>query len=206
MAIELPSFEDTHCEMLVVCSRVVLPPSVSLPAEEIAAISRYKIPSGSAFIKIFLDHGETTDHLHIEIARRSIFGKTPPTPNLPAKGLKRLLRQFQGLRVKAKIRAYCAVPLTSLSPISGIIFAGSNAVKLRANKTEIELTGAQLTFREAEIDRLRWELVKDEVLIELDVVRDDIIDTNYLAGALEVTRKALATYVLGKKSDDKATP
>lgn len=205
MAILLPSFEDAPlCHMVGICSRVKeAEAKPHLPADEIDIVSTYNAHSGKALARLVWN--PNSGHLHIDIALRAWF-KNPPKSNTPLKKFRQILARFDGLAATGYQHGIFVIPVRSLPVAGGLVFVGNSGVKLNTGTTEIELTGATLTFRKALINKIQWDLVDDsEVFLAIDTKRRDLtIDNNFLADALRFLDTAVATYILGKKRDGKS--
>lgn len=200
MAIDLPRLDDTFCRMLRLCSRIPQEFSTASLAKELDVTASYGVGPGRALARLTWD--EVSSHLHTDFALKSAFAKdSVPKTNVRLSEYRKTLEVFRGAQVKAFVQGYFIVPLSSLPPTGGLIFAGSSGIKLRMKKTEIEVTGASLTFRNATIDQIRWGLIDDYVSLEGYADRTITIDDRYLTESFEIMDAAISSYVLGKKSD-----
>lgn len=198
MTILLPTFEDSFCEMLGVCSSIVEAPK-PLPDQSVDITASYSKPEKAL---VHLAWEPKSSHFHVDAALRTAFGKNPPKQDERLPVFRKLLASFEGASVKAILTGYFRIPLSSLPPAGGLIFTGNSAVRLRSGKSEIELTGANLSFRNADVSRIRWDIIKDVVVLEVQARRDLRVGPDYLVDALRVLEAATATYILGKKADD----
>jgi hypothetical protein len=204
MAIALPQFEDSFCLMCGICSHFETASSsaVPLPEEDLDLTASYNSSLGKAMLHLVWER--ESKHLHLDAALRSAFGKRPPkvTTRLPA--FQKALAQFEGITVRARLHGYFIVPLASLPPTGGLIFAGNSAIRLQSGKSEIEFTGATIRFHKAKIDRIKWDLVgEDNVALEVHANRDLRVSDSLLTDAFETVNGAASRYILGKKTDDK---
>jgi hypothetical protein len=203
MAIILPTFEHTLCQMVGICSRITETASKRLPAEDIEMESRYRAAAGTAFARLIWE--PAARHLHVDVALRASFGKHPPSAKTPIATLRETLAQFEGLSAKADPHATFLIPLSGLPVTGGLVFVGNNRIKLSAGQTEIELTGATLTFRRSDIRRIRWNLLTEGVRLRVDATQLNlVIAESYLTAALKGFDSAIATYILGKKDHVKS--
>jgi hypothetical protein len=204
MAIELPQFEDTFCQMISVCSRISPEFSGPLPLEDVDITASYGATPGRALAHLLWDreHGR---HLHLDFALRSAFGKAVPKTDTRLPEFRKRLAAFLGAPAQVHLHGYYLIPLSSLPPTGGLIFAGQSGIKLRVGKSEIELTGASLTFRNADINRIRWDFWRDQVILDIYADRTIPINDAYLSEALHLLDSSISNYVLGKKPDDKTT-
>jgi len=201
MAIELPQL-DSFCEMLTVCSRLEGDVPETLPQEAYEVTASYSAKNGKALVHLVWDY-EKRRHLHVDVALRAVFGAKAPKTTGKISEIRKLLVRFDGAKIKATIIGFFRIPLTSLPPTGGLIFAGSNAIRLKVNKTAIEMTGAQLTFQEADISNLRWEQLGDYIYLDMVAHRDLAVSADYLNDSLAILETALSVYILGKTSDEK---
>jgi hypothetical protein len=208
MRIELPQFDEPFCEFLSVCSRLERTslPESGLPEEPFEVLASYRTPAGKRYVRLTWSHGPSYHHLHVDIGLQSAFGEKAPQTTIRLTELRKRMAPFEGSKVLARLIGFYRIPLAHLPSSGGVIFTGSNAIRLRAKRTEIELTGAQLTFREADISNLRWELVKDTVLLDMEARRELTISAHYLVDAKAVLDAALSRYVLGTTLDEKSNP
>lgn len=204
MPIEFPQFADPFGEFFTVCSRLKEGDhGPGLPEEPLDLAAGYKTSRGKAFVRMLWSPGKS-NHLHVDAALSSAFRLGgPPKTTARLTELRKRLASFKGRAVIAQIIGFYRIPLVSLPPAGGLIFTGSNAIRLQANKSEIELTGAQLTFREADISTLRWELVKDVAMLEMIARRELTISDRYLIDAVTILESALSRNVLGTALDGK---
>lgn len=200
MAITLPRFEDSFCKILSVCCRVT-GDHAGLPPDSCDLAAAYKAAGEPALLHLIWEPNDHR-HFHIDAALRHAFGDKPPKAHSRLGDVRKMLTTFEGVTVKAAIYAYFLVPLTSLPSTGGLIFTGSSAVRLRVKHSEVELTGAQLTFRHADIDRLRWDLVKDAVILDLYASREWTVGPSLLVDAMGIMESAVASYILGRTSDE----
>jgi hypothetical protein len=203
MAIALPSFDNTSCQMVGMCSFIKESPSSSLPSENIELFSSYKSHSGKdarAFARLVWD--PEIKHLHVDVALRAWFGKTPPRADANIATLRETLGQFEGATVAAHQHGTFVIPLSALPSTGGLIFVGNDGMRLSTGKTEIDLTGATLTFRRSHIRKIRWELVEDKgVSLVIDAERRSLpVSKTCLTDTLKVLESAVATYITRKDS------
>lgn len=186
--------------MLRVCSQVSKEfPVPSLP-KDLDITASYGTGAGRALARLIWDEGSR--HLHSDFALRSAFAKDSiPKPDTSLPVYRKTLAAFRGAAVKAFVQGYFIIPLSSLPPTGGLIFAGSSGIKLRMKKTEIEVTGASLTFRNAAIGHIRWALKEDFVILDVSADRDLTINDHSLTDAFESMDTSISSYVLGKKAD-----
>jgi hypothetical protein len=201
MAIELPRFEDTFCQFINLCSRIAEEPPGGLPATDLDLTSSYNATTGKALIRLLWDRDEK--HFHIDVALRSAFGKKPPKTDTRLPQLRKVFDLFRGATVNTVVQGSYVIPITSLPPTGGLIFTGNTAIKLKVSKSEIELTGASLTFRNAEVNHIRWDLGKDTVFLEVFARRTGSVNDIYMRDALHSLNASVDRYILGKKGDDK---
>jgi len=205
MAINLPAFEDTLCQMVGVCSEIEGAESASpLPSEDIEMVSSYRAHSGKAMIRLIWN--PSIGHFHVDAALHSWFVGKPPKADTTISKFRKALARFEGRVAAAYPHSYFVIPLGALPTTGGLIFVGNSGIKLSTEKAEIELTGATLTLRRSSINKIRWELDadKEEVLLRVDAKRRNFsIDDSYLTGALKNFDSAVATFILGKRTDDK---
>lgn len=202
MALKFPKFEDTFCVILTVCSSPVegQDPTAFL-TERVNATAAFRAKSQKAFTRLLLLPDETP-HLHIDVAVASAFA-APPETNETLTALRKKIEGLRGTKVKALVRGQCIVPLTSLPAVGGIIFAGGGGITIRQGKSQVELTGAQLDFHNAEIDRMRWELTSTgSVFLDIEATREVAINDDILADSMALVNRAIESYVLGRKSDE----
>lgn len=204
MAIELPQFEGTFCQMVSVCSRISSEFSGQLPQEDIEITAAYSASQGRALARLLWnrEHGR---HLHLDFALRSAFGKTAPKATGRLGDYREKLSAFNGAPAQVYLHGYYTIPLSSLPPSGGLIFTGQSGIKLKVGKSEIELTGASLTFRNADIDKLRWDFWNDLVVLDVYADRPMTISDDYLRDSLRLLDRSISNYVLGRKPDDKTT-
>jgi hypothetical protein len=204
MAMTLPSFEDAPlCQMVGICSGVK-DSGPQLPTDDLDIVSTYNAHSGKALARLVWN--PDSGHLHIDIALRSWFRKNPPKPDTPLKRFRQTLAHFNGLAVTGYYHGAFIIPVKSLPVTGGLVFVGNSGVSLTTGGTEIELTGATLTFRKSTINKIRWDLVEDkEVFLSIDARRRDlIIDGDYIATGLKTIDSAVAAYIFGKRADGKS--
>jgi hypothetical protein len=204
MAIVLPTFEDTFCQLMGLCSFVADTEVNRLPSDDIEIVTRYRAHSGTAFARLVWE--PDIRHFHVDAALPAAFGKKPPVVTTPNAKFREALARFEGLTVKANPHGTFIIPLNGLPVSGGLVFVGASGIRLNTGKTEIDLTGATLTFRRSNIRRIRWNLVKDKVRLDVDAARLDLpITASYLTEALEMLDSAVATYILGTKAYGKSS-
>lgn len=198
MAIALPAFENPLCQTVGVCAQLKDSEVLRrLPSDDIEMIARYG-PS-SARMLAHLVWNPRSKHLHTDIALPSAFGKDVPRTNERVSTFRKMLAQFEGLSATASAHGSFVIPLASLPPAGGLIFIAKNR---SSSGAEIELTSATLTFRRADIRRIRWSLVGEKVWLDITAAKTDFpIDAGYLAKAISICSSATDSYILRKKTD-----
>lgn len=202
MAIAFPTFEDTFCQMVGICSHIKEATATpSLPSDDIDIVSTYRAHSGNALTRLVWN--PASKHFHVDVALRAWFVKDPPRADTPIAKFRKTLAHFEGLTVAAYPHSYFIIPLSTLPLTGGLIFVGNSGIRLSTGRTEIELTGATLTFRRSGIHKIQWDLIEDrEVLLNVDSKRQALtIGEDYLTEVLKVFNSAVSTYILGKKAD-----
>jgi hypothetical protein len=201
MPIDLPQLRS-FSEMLTVCSRIDDDAAIAaLPSDDYDITAGYTTPAGRALVRLVWNR-EKNRHLHIDVALRAAFdARAAPKTTGKIGVIRKLLACFDGVKVKATIAAAFRIPLSSLPPAGGLIFAGSSAIHLKVNKAAIEMTGAQFSLHNADISKLRWELIGDYIYVDLVSRRDVVVNREYLTNALTLSESALSVYVLGKVAD-----
>lgn len=203
MAIELPPFEETFCQFLSLCSRVSGDSIARLPQEDLDLTTAYNTSVGRALVRLIW--GREDRHLHLDLALRSAFVNKPPTPDTRLPPFRKAFAEFLDTPVETNALGSYALPRSSLPPAGGLIFTGNTAIKLKVNKSEVELTGASLRFRNADVDYIRWDLLKDQVLLEVFARRGNKITDTFLRDSLAALDAAVDRHILGKKADDKTS-
>lgn len=204
MTIAFPSFDATFCQMVGICSFIgEAAHSSSLPSDDIEIFSSYRTHSGKdgkAFARLVWN--PEIKHSHVDVALRAWFGKTPPRAKTNITTFRKTLAQFEGLTVSAHHHGAFVIPLTALPSNGGLIFVGNSGIRLSTGKTEIDLTGATLTFRRSHIRKIRWELIEDKgVSLNIDTKRRDLrVTETYLTEALKLLESAVAAYITRKES------
>lgn len=206
MPISLPTFEDTMCQEVGVCSHLKDDaPTLILPSDNIDFVSSYKAKAGKAFVHLVWN--PKTKHCHVDVALHTAFAKSQPIVNTPITTLRKALAKFEGLTGSALTHGSFTIPLLRLPAVGGLIFVGNSAIKLSTGTADIELTGATLTFRRSEIRRIRWNLLKDKVWLDVTARKAEFpITGTYLSETLRTFESAVATYILGKNIDGKSRP
>lgn len=135
--------------------------------------------------------GDPTVHVHVDIARREYFVKSPPIVTHKRRDILQALAAYSNEPLHLTVSASFLVLVSDL-PTDGLIQIGPTRSVAGA---KISLTGARLSLENASIDLIDWQRYGDAMFIHLTFDRDGVLTDDYLNEALNSATKALGTYV-----------
>lgn len=194
MATQLPTLVGTNCIYVQACCLLQGTPGKAVSTEPIVVKQRRE---GSTQYLRLLQTGEPVSHVHVDIAQKTYFGKTPPTATHRMADFRNALAQYTGCAIDLFFQA-TYITLASSLPPSGLILAGQNKVLTKFEGVEVELSGAELKLSNAPVDSIEWQTLGDGVFVKITFNRPASISDSYLFESLETTNEALNTFVLGK--------
>ena len=199
MAIRLPTFKDTACRYLIVCSELRTDDEDLRKwlKEQETMIAHYTNQGETVLVQAYF--GGTSDrHMHIDVATSEYFGgQGLPAPTHQWDEVQAAIDKFMGLEAKAGFDGYYWITADRLPPL-----ITSTIIETLADGVGIKTVGGRLAVHGAPISRLDWTLLegKGEARIRLEADKEVKIQESYLVDALDLLTAAFRVFVLGKES------
>ena len=198
MALVLPNFAGSKCGLITVCARI-----------HGVGVSKFEHLEGKKFLtssrtskgaKVFLrilGGGKDRDHLHVDVATASYFGKQTPKDTNKISDLEKFIAHFEGEEIDAGIRGVFKVEIEAL-PSDGVI--RSLMVERKYARMSMRMSGSTITIEGAPIRQVKWESLDDKKHVEVEIWGHQkiMIDKQYLEDARQWIESFFESFVLGK--------
>lgn len=198
MKIVLPTFDDTFCDFLSVCSMIKTDDKhlSELLSKAREMLAFYKATPGPALMRVCTGGESEKNHLHIDCVLNSYF----PNGLVPKKKHKKselfdLLQSVSNASYEGGIVGSFLVPIDKLPEGSLTKEIGKER---QMDDTTLWITGATLRRKGAPFDNIRWSILENsrEVRFFITIMQEGTIADNYLSDALSKINKVFRTFIL----------
>jgi hypothetical protein len=160
MAIQIPDFAGTHCQIMSLCGEMQTKDKAILgwlDKRRKWRTARVELPGGPLFVRVGMG-GQSGRHCHFDVALPSQFEKEPKT-SATKDELQNIVNKLQGITVQVSVRGRF---IEESSSLHSSIRATMRSFGTTADKRKIRFTGATLSIEKSVIKSLSWEALEDD--------------------------------------------
>lgn len=196
MSVRLPTFEDSHCQLMTACGEIVSQDAQLLKwlKKQKSLDARYRGAGRSAYVHAGFG-GSSGRHVHIDVAPREFFRRSPPKTKNSIAEVRKVLAKTEGHQINVHVDGLYVVQESNCSAI-----IQATRLKIQEGDVSIATTGGRLAVEGAPIYQIVWRLRKnrDEVEIRLRARTSSIIGPSYLEDCFALLESAFQAFVLGE--------
>lgn len=160
MAIEVPTFENTHGSFLSVCGRLKgVKAGTKQKVKSAEKVARYRTSTEGALMRASATYGKDGTYLHVDCALKRYFPKNKiPKVTHKKQEVLAIIEKFQDKEIESRIIAGFLIPLQELSENS--IF-GYLSNKHKLTDMAFQLTRGELSISGAPFDIISWSISEE---------------------------------------------
>jgi hypothetical protein len=204
MALKIPRFKETACQIITVCGMIEKNqkhPLADLMKDRDELVASIRIAQKPGFLRLMAGSKKGL-HLHVDCVLQEFFSRRHvPKVTCKKKDITDILAKMEGIAIDAGLAAGFKI-ITGQLPEKGLI--NSFATEQKTADMSMKLTGGTLKIEGAPVKRLVWTLGKDSVRVRLEAERKERVDDAYVSRCFDWMKTQFDLFVLGKAPDENA--